>query len=33
MNELRLLFTKAADGAYTVRLDHTWGGNASANPG
>jgi tetratricopeptide (TPR) repeat protein len=28
MNELRLLFAKAADGAYTVRLDNNWGGGA-----
>jgi len=29
MNELRLLFDRAADGDYTVRLDNNWGGNAS----
>lgn len=30
MAELRLIFNKAAaNGEYTVRLDNTWGGNAS----
>jgi hypothetical protein len=28
MNELRLLFDKAPDGSYKVRLDNNWGGNA-----